>query len=86
MANRLKLDRAKVYNQRWRAKQTKIKAFAKQLDQGVVALEKLPPCADCIALNVRLQPYRHDCCHTPERHQLTQELGLVRMQLQQVDH
>lgn len=70
--------RQKIYNQRHREKKAKIKAFSRQLDDGVNALEKLPKCPACGA--------GVHCAHTPERHKLLQEIELVRAQLEQVEH
>lgn len=79
-------ERQKIYNERYRRKTAKIKSFAKELDQLVAALEKLPACAACDAVSRELKPYRKACEHTPERRKLIVETALVRDHLEQLDH
>jgi len=72
-------ERQKLYNQRYRDKQAKIRRFCKEMDAGVVALEKLPKCPDCADKPVA-------CDHTPERRGLIKEIEMARAQLEQLEH
>ena len=73
-------ERQKIYNQRYREKQAKIKRLARQLDDAVVAMEKLPKCSACR----RVDDQR--CDHTGERRERVEAAELARNQLQQLEH
>ncbi len=68
-------ERQKIYNQRYRDKQVKIKKLCQQLDVAVVVLEKLPKCAECVAARLA-------CSHTPERRDQIKAAELIRNELQ----
>ena len=78
-------ERQKIYNKRYREKQSKIKRLCRELDRLIRELEELPKCPACqsrsLSLGIGVQ-----CDHTAERKQYLGEAAITRAQLEEAEH
>ncbi|MDE2104249.1 MAG: hypothetical protein KGL39_43835 [Patescibacteria group bacterium] len=78
-------ERQKIYNKRYREKQSKIKRLCRELDRVVRELEELPKCPACEnwsgSIGIGVQ-----CDHTADRKQYMGEANITRAQLEEVEH